>query len=145
MADSAGITDTFDGRGVAIADFNNDGAVDFAVSNQGQPFLLYVNQLYERCQKDHCPHWIGFHLIGNGTTSNKDGIGARVEIYNHDESQVAEVSRGNGFASQSDPRLHFGLGNAPKLTQVKIKWPDGREQTLEDWKIDSYVEIYEAP
>lgn len=143
VAESAGITDDYDGRGVAVADFNNDGAADFFVSNQGQPALLYINQLYRTCRAGGCPHWIGFTLHGNGTTSNRDAIGARVVVETASGTQMAEVSRGNGFASQSDPRVRFGLGTTTDVKQVHIFWPDGRVQELSNPQLDSYHEIAE--
>jgi hypothetical protein len=143
VADIAGIQDEYDGRGVALADFNNDGAPDFFVSNQGQPALLYMNELYSRCAGEQCPHWIGLALHGNGTTSNRDAIGARVLLETASFTQTAEVSRGNGFASQSDPRVHFGLGQSSAIRSVRIVWPDGKEQLLTDFKTDAYNEITE--
>jgi enediyne biosynthesis protein E4 len=144
MAAAAGIDDEYDGRGVALADFNNDGAPDFFVSNQGQPALLYINELYQRCAKAQCPHWVAFYLHGNGTTSNKDAIGARVILESNSSVQSAEVSRGNGFASQSDPRMRFGLGQDATIKSVRILWPDGKEQTLSDVKTETYHEITES-
>jgi hypothetical protein len=144
QASAAGINDMLDGRGVAIADLSNRGTIDFIVSNQGGRALVYQNELYSTCNKDKCPHWIGFWLTGNGFTSNRDAIGARVQIASELGTQTAEVSRGNGFASQSDPRLHFGLGNSKQVSRISIRWPDGREQAVQDWKLDSYNEIVEA-
>ena len=143
MAEAAGITNTYDGRGVAIGDFDNDGAVDLSVSNQGQPALLYQNALYKHCAGAQCPHWIGLHLHGNGTTSNRDAIGARVEIESPLGRQTTEVSRGNGFASQSDPRVRFGLGHDDHFTQLQITWPDGKKQAVSGIKMDAYNEITE--
>jgi hypothetical protein len=143
MAAVAGINDEYDGRGLALADFNNDGAPDFFVSNQGQPALLYINELYQRCSKPQCPHWVGFFLHGNGTTSNRDAIGARVILESSSGVQSAEVSRGNGFASQSDPRVRFGMGPDTTIKSLRIVWPDGKEQTVGDTKTETYHEITE--
>jgi enediyne biosynthesis protein E4 len=143
VAESAGITDEYDGRGVAIADFNNDGATDFFVSNQGQPALLYLNELYHVCRPGMCPHWIGLALHGNGTSSNRDAIGARVVLETTAGTQMSEVSRGNGFASQSDPRVRFGLGTAIAIKQASVFWPDGQVQRLGNLKLDTYNEITE--
>jgi len=144
IAGLAGIDDDYDGRGVAVADFNNDGAADFFVSNQGQPALLYMNELYSRCSDGQCPHWVGFALHGNGTTSNRDAIGTRVILESFLGVQTAEVSRGNSFASQSDPRVRFGLGGDTRIQRVRIAWPDGKEQTLTDVAVDRYHEINES-
>ncbi len=144
MAEVAGINDTYDGRGAAVADFKNDGSPDFFVSNQGQPALLYLNELYRRCSGAQCPHWIGLSLHGNGSTSNRDAIGARVEIASALGRQTAEVSRGNGFASQSDPRVRFGLGLDTSVKRMTITWPDGKVEALSDLKIDAYHDITES-
>ena len=145
LAQDAGITDTLDGRGVATADLSNSGSIDFVVSNQGGQALVYQNKLYSTCKPGMCPHWIGFSLGGNGTTANKDAIGARLQIVSDVGTQTAEVSRGNGFASQSDPRLHFGLGRSTQISKIIIRWPDGHEQAVTSWKLDTYNEIDEAP
>jgi enediyne biosynthesis protein E4 len=143
VAESAGITDEYDGRGVAVADFKNDGTADFFVSNQGQPALLYLNELYHNCTSHSCPHWIGLTLHGNGTSSNRDAIGARVVLESDLGTQTSEVSRGNGFASQSDPRVRFGLGKNIAIRQLRIFWPDGEVQLLDRLKLDTYNEITE--
>jgi hypothetical protein len=57
--------------------------------------------------------------------------------------QSAEVSRGNGFASQSDPRVRFGLGQDTTIKSLRIVWPDGKEQTVGDAKTETYHEITE--
>jgi len=73
IAQPAGLTDLYDGRGLCIADFDNDGLPELFVANQGAPFLLYKNYPAQR------NHWIGFRLIGKGK-SNRDAIGARVTL-----------------------------------------------------------------
>lgn len=142
MAKSAGVTDTYDGRGVAVADFNNDGAIDFIVSNQGQPALLYLNDLYQQCNQD-CPAWTGFRLKANGTSSNLDAIGSRIELDTNEGLQVAEVSRGNGFASQNDPRIHFGLGRETRVNEVRVRWPDGKMTRVPAPRSNTYLEVDE--
>ncbi len=144
VAESAGIVDQYDGRGVATADLTNSGSIDFIVSNQDGPALVYRNKLYETCDGTSCPHWVGFRLSGNGTTSNRDAIGARIEVVTAMGKQIAEVSRGNGFASQSDPRVHFGLGELARIDSVSIRWPDGRQQPLNSWRVDTYNDIQES-
>ena len=134
VAQSAGATDTFDGRAVALADLSNRGALDIIVANQRGPLRLYRNTV----RPDR--HWIAFDL--EGTASNRSAIGARVELHWDDQRQVQEVSGGSGFSAQNQRRLHFGLG-ASAASRVVIRWPSGRIQTLERPAIDIIHRIRE--
>ena len=134
VAQSAGATDTFDGRAVALADLSNRGALDVIVANQRGPLRLYRNTV----RPDR--HWIAFDL--EGTASNRSAIGARVELHWDDQRQVQEVSGGSGFSAQNQRRLHFGLG-ASAASRVVIRWPSGRIQTLERPAIDIIHRIRE--
>ncbi len=102
VAQAVGVTDTYDGRSVVMADLFNTGALDVVVANQRGPLLLYRNTV------DPKNHWIEFAL--EGTKSNRSAIGAQVTLRWNGQTQIQEVSGGNGFASQNDRRLHFGLG-----------------------------------
>ena len=79
---------------------------------------------------DPSRHWIRVAL--EGSSSNRSAIGARVEVQWEGKTQVQEVSGGNGFSSQNDRRLHFGLGSATKVDRIIIRWPSGKVQTLEN-------------
>ncbi len=122
VAQAVGVTDTFDGRSVALVDFWNTGALDVVVANQRGPLLIYKNTVDPQNQ------WVEFEL--EGTASNRSAIGARVTVYWNGQQQVQEVSGGSGFAAQNDRRLHFGLGKDPKIEKVEIRWPSGRPQVL---------------
>ena len=92
------------GRGLCLADFDNDGSVDFAVSNNGGPAELWRN---------HVPtanSWIAFTLIGS--KSNRDAVGAKITLVADGTSQFQQKLGGGSYASASDPRLFFGLGKA---------------------------------
>jgi len=74
--------------------------------------------------------WIEFAL--EGTKSNRSAIGATLTLFWDGKQQVQIVSGGNGFASENDRRVHFGLGKTPSIEKIVIRWPSGVTQTLRD-------------
>src|SRR5712692_123480 len=131
IAEEAGMTDLYDGRGLCIADYDNDGFPELFVANQGAPFLLYKNYPQQR------NHWLGLRLIGTGR-SNRDAIGARVTVTAGGHRRVKWVDPGSGFASQSDRRLGFGLGALKSIDTIEIRWPDGRVEYAKGLPTDRY-------
>ena len=131
----AGITAPFNSHGVAAADFDNDGAVEILVNNShDRPSLL--KNLGEH------GNWILLKL--EGTKSNRDAIGARVTVRVGDQQQTQEVRSGGGYISQSDFRLHFGLGKATKADAIEIRWPSGLLQRSENVAGNRVVKIRES-
>ena len=124
VAQAVGVTDTYDGRAVALADLWNRGVLDVIVANQRGPLLLYKNTVAPGEQ------WIEFQL--EGTKSNRSAIGAQVALSWNGQKQIQEVSGGSGFSAQNDRRLHFGLGKNPQIERAVIRWPSGEVQTLHD-------------
>jgi enediyne biosynthesis protein E4 len=122
VAQVVGVTDTHDGRAVALADLWNRGVLDAAVANQQGPLLLYKNTVVP----DNS--WIAFEL--EGSVSNRSAIGSQVRLFWNGQEQVQEVSGGSGFAAQNQRRVHFGLGQHPHVERVVIRWPSGNVQTL---------------
>ncbi len=122
VAQSVGVTDTHDGRSVAMADLWNRGVLDVVVANQRGPLLIYKNVVAPG------NGWIEFQL--EGTSSNRSAIGAEVILFWNGQRQVQEVSGGSGFCAQNDRRLHFGLGKDPQIEKAVIRWPSGKSQTL---------------
>jgi len=123
-------------RGLAVADFNNDGALGVLISNlDGSPTLLR-NVLKPR------GHWLRLKLVG--TRSNRDAYGARVEIVSGGLKQVDEVRANSSFLSASDSRLHFGLGAATRVDQVVIRWPSGLVEKLGQLPVDEELVIREG-
>jgi enediyne biosynthesis protein E4 len=122
VAQAVGVTDTYDGRAVALADLWNRGVLDVVVANQKGPLLVYKNTVKPENQ------WIEFEL--EGTASNRSAIGAEVTLFWNGQKQVQEVSGGSGFAAQNDRRLHFGLGAHSQLEKAIIRWPSGKVQTI---------------
>jgi hypothetical protein len=122
VAAEAGVDTALDGRGIGVADFDNDGLLDFYQTNANQPALLF------RGRTENAGNWVELKLIG--TKSNRDAIGTRVVLTAGGNSYLSEVNGGNGYASQSTTRLHFGVGSASAVDRVEIRWPSGLVQTL---------------
>jgi len=136
VGQAVGVTDTYDGRAVAMADLFNRGVLDVVVANQRGPLLLYKNTV------DPKNRWIEFSLVG--TKSNRSAIGAQVTMRWNGQGQVQQVSGGSGFAAQNDRRLHFGLGKDPHIEKVMIRWPSGKIQTL-DGVVQGQLNTVEEP
>jgi len=115
-------------RGAAFGDINNDGNVDIVIVNVGEPPSLLLNQ------GSNGNHRVLFKLIG--MKSNKSGIGARVTVMTATSTQFNEVRGGGSYLSQNDPRLHFGLGADSKISQIEIRWPNGKIETLRERPAD---------
>ncbi len=113
-----GITETVSGRGLAIGDFNNDGTLDIAVNCVNDyPQLL-------RCDSTTKNNWLKVKTIG--TVTNRSGIGAKVYCTpENGRRQMDEVRSGGSYISQSDQRVHFGLGKATEA-QIEVHWPTGK-------------------
>jgi hypothetical protein len=135
VAQAVGVTDTWDGRSIALADLWNTGVLDAIVANQGGPLLIYKDTVAPGND------WIEFEL--EGTKSNRSAIGAQVTLYWSGQKQIQYVSGGNGFASENDRRLHFGLGKDPQLEKAVIHWPSGTVQTLNHLSPNQLVHVKE--
>src|ERR1022692_3421041 len=126
------------GRGLALGDFDNDGAVDVLVTvNDGPPILLRNN-------RGRRNHWLGVRLIGR--KANVDAIGATVGYQAGDLKRRRVKVGGGSFLSSHDPRMVLGLGQAVKIDWLEVRWPQpgGGVERFHDLPIDRYVTITEG-
>ena len=125
------------GRGLATGDFDNDGRVDVLAMGQNAPVQLFHNQT-----GGNGNHFVS--LLLRGTQSNRDAIGARVELEAGDVKQTDWVRGGSSYLSSSDRRLFFGLGKTDAVTRLSITWPSGKKETVSGVKPDCFVTLVEG-
>lgn len=123
------------GRGVAFADFDNDGFVDVLVANNGDSALLLRNSGNDN-------HFLNFKLVG--TKSNRDALGARIKVVTGGLSQIREISGGGSYLSQSDLRASFGIGKAAHADTVEVRWPSGERQVFHGIATDKFYVLIEG-
>ncbi len=157
--EGTGLAEVMTSRGMAYGDLFNDGRVDAVVNNMDAAPALLKNVTEEK------HHWIGFTLVG-GPKSPRDGTGAVVlvtvggakSVLTHRTAggvatlaataggmtQREDVFRGGSFASSSDPRPHFGLGDATTVEKVEIRWPSGLKEQVTVPGVDRMVTVVEG-
>jgi enediyne biosynthesis protein E4 len=124
------------GRGLATADYDNDGDIDIVTNNRGDyPSLL-------RNDGGNANHWLTVQLVG--TKSNRDGIGASLKLTSEGFVHVEQAKGGGSYMSSSDPRIHFGLGKRGKIESLEITWPSGQIEKLSNVPIDKIITVKEG-
>jgi enediyne biosynthesis protein E4 len=135
--EQSGLGKTFRSRGLAFGDLFNTGHIDVVINTlDGEPALL-SNVSHDQ------HHWIELKLIG-GPKSPRDAIGSAVYLTTGKMRQRADVMSGGSYASSSDPRLHFGLGDNTKIDEVEIHWPSGAVEKLHPTSFDRIITVTEA-
>lgn len=131
-----GMTTPASGRGLAYADFDNDGTIEIAINNLDGAASLLVNKAANSA------NWISIRAIGS--KSNRDAIGAMVTVKADALKQTAEVRSGCCYLSQSDLRLHFGLGSARQVDLLQVRWPSGVAEEFRPTTANRFVELHEG-
>jgi len=123
-------------RGLAAGDLFNDGNVDIVVEDlAGEPMILKNNGVSGR-------HWVTFEL--QGTKSNRLAIGAKLKLVAGAMTQTEEIHSGGSYLSQSDLRVHFGLGTSTRIESLEIRWPSGKIETLKNLNADKIYSVLEG-
>jgi enediyne biosynthesis protein E4 len=135
-AAGAAINNEISSRGLAVGDFWNDGRISVIVSNMNAKPSLLVNEVR------YPNHWIAFKTIG--TASNRDGIGARITLKAGKRVFVDEVRSGSSYISNSDMRVHFGLGSTTKIDSVEVRWPNGHTESFGTVQVDAINSLREG-
>jgi enediyne biosynthesis protein E4 len=123
------------GRGMALGDLFNDGHQETLVNNMNERPSLYYNTA-------PVGNWISLQLVG--VKSNRAALGAAVTLEHSGDKYEKEVRSGDGYISQSDLPLHFGLGSASKAEKMVIRWPSGLVETLSDLPANQYYVVREG-
>ena len=127
-----------DGRGIAVSDLDNDGRLDLFITNANSTPELFRNQV----PQNEKTNWVQFKLKGN--KSNRDAVGAQIRVTAGGRTQLSFVNGGNGFASQSSSRVHFGLGDQSGIEKVEVRWPSGAVQVFEQVAANKIYTIVEG-
>ena len=131
-----GISEPKSSRGMAVGDLWNNGRISAVVSNMNAPPGLLVNQVrYEN-------HWVAIET--RGTKSNRDGLGARIRVKAGSRVLVDEVRSGSSYISNSDRRVHFGVGGVNEIAWIEIRWPSGLIERFENPKVDTILKLIEG-
>lgn len=129
-----GFAEVYSSRGLAVGDINNDGRMDLLVANLDHPPSLLLNQTASG-------NWILLKL--NGKKSNRSAIGTRVTVRTGTSRQIREIKSGGSYQSQSDLRLHFGLGLHQRIEEIIIRWPSGHLQVLKGVEANQILTVQE--
>ena len=125
-----------DSRSIAIADLDGDGRQDMVIANNADPPIILFNRLAA------VGNWLRIDVAGSDS-ANRDALGTRVRVAIDDDGTERQLTRwveaGLGYCTQSDLRLHFGLGKATTIKSIEVKWPDGKTETFQGDDVKSSI------
>jgi hypothetical protein len=124
------------GRSLVTGDIDNDGDLDFLVTNNGGDAELLRNEVASPARA------VSFRLVG--TSGNRSAVGARIRAYANGRTFVREVKAGSSYLGQNDLRQHIGLGSNTRLEKVEIRWPHGAVETIADVAAGQQVTVTEG-
>jgi hypothetical protein len=136
-ATGSGLADVISARGAAFGDLFNDGHIDVVINNLDSAPTLLRNAF------KNANHWAAFQLLG-GPKSPRDAIGAKVFVTAGGVRQRGDVYSGGSYGSNSDPRLHFGLGASSTIDKAEVYWPSGRKETFSVPGVDRILKLVEG-
>jgi hypothetical protein len=131
----AALSESHSARGMALGDLFNDGHEEVLINNMNETPSLYYNT-------SAIGNFVNLRLVGE--KSNRAALGAVVTLEQGSEKIEKEVRSGDGYISQSDLRIHFGLGNASKADKITIRWPSGVIETLQNLRANQYYTVVEG-
>jgi hypothetical protein len=121
---------------VAFGDLDNDGRIDAVVTVLGGAPKVFRNVSINQ------NHWLLVKLVG--TRSNRSGLGAQLRLVDAaGRTQWNHATTSVGYASSSDSRVHFGLGDSPTVRELEVRWPSGARQLLRNIKVDRILTVQE--
>ncbi|WP_417739763.1 CRTAC1 family protein [Rosistilla oblonga] len=123
------------GRGLASADFDNNGMLDFVFSHNNADAALIRNRT--SCET----HWLGVRLIGR--RSNRSAIGAKIYLQTSAGPQFRTLAGGGSYLSHCDPRVLLGIPAGATAESLRVVWPSGAEQQIEIDQLDRYIDVIE--
>jgi hypothetical protein len=122
-------------RGAAFDDFDNDGFVDAVIQNSRKMPTVLANET-------EGGHWLEICL--RGVQANRDAVGAWVQVFAGELTQVAEVHSGRGYQSHFGSRLHFGLGQRSSVDRIEIRWPSGIRDDVRHISANQWIRVIEG-
>jgi Flp pilus assembly protein TadD/peroxiredoxin len=145
---SSGLDFPDDGRAAAVVDWDQDGWLDLWVSNRNAPRLRFLrNDCRSGAEGSGANHFLALRLSGNGRSTNRDAIGARVEVAGGEIQGgrlLKTLRAGEGFLAQSSKWVHFGLGRASRIERVVVSWPGGRSEEFGGIQVDRRYDLVQG-